>query len=370
MEDNKEQKLSELTELIALDAMGGDHAPEQTCKGAVEALKEITSSILLIGDEAKIATELAKYDYEKSRIRILHTSQVVENEDKPVKAIKEKKDSSMVVGMELLKKGDVDALVSAGNTGALLAGGLLKVGRIKGIDRPALASVYPTSKGIAILIDAGANADCKPLNLVQFGMMGSIYANSILGIEKPRVGIVNIGSEEGKGNMLTQDSYVEMKSAPYHFIGNVEARDIPLGAVDVIVCDGFTGNVILKLSEGVVKSFGDLLKDAIMSSGLAKLGGLLIKGALVKMKKRLDYTEYGGAPFLGVNGLLVKAHGSSNSKAFKNAIKYAELCAKNKVVDNIKNTLKQEEVSGKAVDEMSERGIGDTSDRSTDGEGQ
>lgn len=324
---------------IALDAMGGDHAPVETCKGAIEALNEIKGTILLIGDENKINMELAKYTYDQNRVEVLHTTQIVENEDKPVKAIKEKSDSSMVVGMTLLKNGEIDGFVSAGNTGALLAGGLLKVGRIKGIDRPALASVYPTSQGISVLIDAGANADCKPRNLDQFGMMGSIYAANVLKIENPKVGIVNIGSEEGKGNALTQDAYLEMKKAPYNFVGNVEAREIPMGAVDVIVCDGFTGNVILKLSEGVVKSFGNMIKEAIMQTVVTKIGGVLIKGALSQMKRKMDYTEYGGAPFLGVNGLLMKAHGSSNAKAFKNAIKYTEICALNHVVSDIKLAL-------------------------------
>lgn len=327
---------------IAIDAMGGDHAPVETCKAAVEALAETKAEIVLIGREEVIRAELSKYQYDQARISIIHADEVVENEDKPVKAIKEKKNSSMVVGMTLLKEGAIDGLVSAGNTGALLAGGLLKVGRIKGIDRPALCSVYPTSKGISVLIDAGANADCKPRNLYEFGIMGSIYAEKVLSIANPTVGIVNIGAEAGKGNALMQESYELMQKASYNFVGNVEARNIPAGEVDVIVCDGFTGNVILKLSEGVVKSFSTMMKEQFMKSVFTKIGALLLKNGLQEMKKTMDYTEYGGAPFLGVNGMLMKAHGSSNSKALKNAVKYTEKCVENGVLAEIKKALAAE----------------------------
>lgn len=320
---------------IAIDAMGGDHAPQEPVKGAIDALKHIDAHMVLIGDEDQIHLELKKYTYDTSRVSVVHTTEIITGEDKPVQAIKRKKDSSMVVGLLKLKDQDIDGFVSAGNTGALLAGGLLRVGRIKGIDRPALCSVYPTSKGMSILTDAGANADCKPRNLLEFGIMGSLYAQNVLGINNPRVGLANIGHEEGKGNALVIEAYDMLKDTNLNFIGNVEARDIPEGATDIIVCDGFTGNIILKLSEGVVKSFSSMMKKVFMKSPLTKVAALLVKNGLGEMKKNMDYTEYGGAPLLGVKGLVVKAHGSSNAKAFMNAIRYAEKAAASGVVEKI-----------------------------------
>jgi len=320
---------------IAIDAMGGDHAPQEPVKGAIDALKHIDAHMVLIGDEDQIHQELKKYTYDTSRVSVVHTTEIITGEDKPVVAIKRKKDSSMVVGLLQLKNQEIDGFVSAGNTGALLAGGLLRVGRIKGIDRPALCSVYPTSKGMSILTDAGANADCKPRNLLEFGIMGSLYAQNVLGMNNPRVGLANIGHEEGKGNALVIEAYDLLKEANLNFIGNVEARDIPEGATDIIVCDGFTGNVILKLSEGVVKSFSSMMKKVFMKSPLTKVAALLVKNGLGEMKKNMDYTEYGGAPLLGVKGLVVKAHGSSNAKAFMNAIRYAEKAAASGVVEKI-----------------------------------
>ncbi len=320
---------------IAVDAMGGDHAPAEPVKGALDALEHIGCEVVLIGDETSIQNELKKYDYDTSRVTVVHTTEVITGEDKPVQAIKRKKDSSMVVGLLSLKDNTYDAFISAGNTGALLAGGLLRVGRIKGIDRPALCSVYPTRNGMSILADAGANADCKPRNLKEFGIMGSLYAQNVLGINNPRVGLANIGHEEGKGNALVIEAYDMLKESNLNFIGNVEARDIPEGATDVIVCDGFTGNIILKLSEGVAKSFSSMIKEIFMKSPLTKVAALLVKNGLGDMKKSMDYTEYGGAPLLGVKGLVVKAHGSSNAKAFMNAIRYAEKTAASGVVDKI-----------------------------------
>lgn len=327
---------------IAIDAMGGDHAPLEPVKGAIDALQHIDAEMILIGDENQIHQELKKYKYDESRVNVIHTTEIITGEDKPVSAIKKKKDSSMVVGLLKLKDQEIDAFVSAGNTGALLAGGLLRVGRIKGIDRPALCSVYPTRTGMSILADAGANSDCKPRNLLEFGIMGSLYAQNVLGIDNPRVGLANIGHEEGKGNALVVESYDLLKEASINFIGNVEARDIPEGATDVIVCDGFTGNIILKLSEGVVKSFSSMVKEIFMKSPFTKVAALLVKkNGLGDMKKKsMDYTEYGGAPLLGVKGLVVKAHGSSNAKAFMNAIKYAEKAAASGVVDKIAAEVK------------------------------
>lgn len=324
---------------IAIDAMGGDFAPMEPVIGALEALSDISAEIVFIGDEAKIREVLKTQKYDEKRVSIVHTTEVIENEDKPVKAIKAKKDSSMVVGFKQLKDKEIDCFLSAGNTGALLAGGLLKVGRIKGIDRPALCSVYPTNKGISVLIDAGANADCKPRNLYEFAVMGSIYAERILGIKAPRVGLANIGVEEGKGNSLVIESYPLLQESSLNFIGNAEVRDVPDGVCDVIVCDGFTGNVLLKVSEGVAKSFTGMLKEEILKSKLMSLGALLIKPAFGALKKKMDYAEYGGAPLLGVEGLLVKAHGSSKRKAFMNAVKYAQKCLDEQVVEQIRLEL-------------------------------
>jgi len=325
---------------IAIDAMGGDHGPIETVKGAVEALNIIDSNIVLIGDENKINKELKKYTYDSYRIEIVHTTEVINNDDKPVKAIKSKKDSSMVKGFTLLKEEEIDAFISAGNTGALLAGGTLKVGRLKGINRPALTTVYPTDNGISILLDVGANTECDVRNLKEFAIMGSSYAKLVLGIDNPKVGLVNIGEEETKGSSLYKESYIALKEQQgINFTGNCEARDVPKGEFDVMVCDGFTGNIILKLSEGLAKSFGSAIKKAIYNSFLSKIGGLLIQKGLNDFKKKMDYTEYGGAPLLGLKHPVVKAHGSSNAKAFMNAFKYADKYAKNDVISEISNIL-------------------------------
>lgn len=326
---------------IALDAMGGDNAPLETVKGAVEALDVCESTIVLIGLEDVIEEELQKYTYDKNRIEVVNATEVITNEEKPIKAIRAKKDASMVVGFNMLKEGTIDALISAGSTGALVAGGTLKVGRIKGIDRPALTIPYPTGKGVSVLTDAGANTECKPKNLMDFAIMGAVYAENVFDKKNPTVGVVNVGSEEGKGNTLVNDSYDLMKASELNFVGNVEARDIPLGRTDVVVCDGFTGNVILKLSEGVAKAFNNELKAVFASSVLTKLAALpLIKG-LKSFKKKMDYTEYGGAPLLGTKKPIVKAHGSSNSKAIRNAVRYAEKYAKNDVIHKIEEKIRK-----------------------------
>ena len=326
---------------IAIDVMGGDHAPVETVKGAIEALQEIQATMVLIGNEDAIKKELTKYTYDKSRIEIIPTTEVIENEDKAVIAIKRKKDSSMVVGFEKVRTGEVDALISAGNTGALLAGGLLRVGRIKGVDRPALTTVFPTFNGMFVLADVGANAECKARNLKEFGIMGSIYAKDVLGIDNPRVGLVNIGTEEGKGTPVINEAYQLLKETNLNFIGNVEARDIPERVADVLICDGFTGNVILKLTEGVAKSFMTELKKIFLSSPISKLAALVLRKNLKGIKTKMDYTEYGGAPLLGIKAAIVKAHGSSNSKAFKNAIKYAEKYVSNNIIEKISKDIKE-----------------------------
>jgi glycerol-3-phosphate acyltransferase PlsX len=324
---------------IGLDVMGGDHAPVETVKGAIEALNHIEGTMVLLGNEALILEELKKYTYDQSRVEIIPTTEVVENEDKPVIAIKRKKDASMVVGFEKVRKGEIDALISAGNTGALLAGGLLRVGRIKGVDRPALTTVFPTFKGMFILADVGANAECKARNLLEFGIMGSVYAKNVLGIENPKVGLVNIGEEPGKGTPMVNEAYDLLKASKLNFIGNVEGRDIPEKKADVLVCDGFTGNVILKLTEGVAKSFMGQLKGMFYKSFLSKLVALTLKKDLKALKAKMDYTEYGGAPLLGIKAPIVKAHGSSNAKAFKNAIIYAEKYASKNIIQKISEEI-------------------------------
>ncbi len=293
---------------IAVDAMGGDHAPEATVEGTVEALKEYRDiSVILTGDKEMIKKELQKYDYPKERLEIIHCSEKIQTEDQPVKAIRRKKDSSMVVALRLVKEGQADAVVSAGNTGALMAGGLFILGRIKGIDRPALAPVYPHSGGYSVMIDGGANSECKAKNLEQFGIMGSIYSEQILGIDRPKVSLVNVGEEKGKGNELVKEAYELLENSDLNFQGNIEARDIPRGKTDVIVCDGFTGNVILKLTEGVAITLFDLLKEKFTASVPRKLAAIILKPGLREIKKAYDYTEEGGAPFVGVKGVLIKA---------------------------------------------------------------
>jgi len=325
---------------IGIDFFGGDHAPEAIIDALKDAMNEIESTIVLYGDEGMIVRLLTENKINLERIEIIHTTQIVTGDDKPVQAVKKKKDSSMMKGLVDLRKDKIDAFLSAGNSGALLAGGLLKVGRLQGIDRPALVTPYPTSKGISVLADAGANAECKSRNLKEFSLMGSIYASEIMGIENPKVGLVNIGDEKGKGTTLVKESYDAIQGLEsINFIGNLEARDIPFGKADVIICDGFTGNVILKLSEGVVKSLTDMIKEAFTKNILTKLAAVFVKGGLSNMKKKLDYSEYGGAPLLGVKKLVVKAHGSSNAKAFKNAIFFTEKALKSDVIGKIKKYL-------------------------------
>ncbi len=320
---------------IVIDAMGGDNAPVATVKGAIEAIKNYDIDVILAGNESMIKEQLAKYDHTREKIEIIHCSEIITNEDRPVSAIREKKDSSMAVALKLVKEKKADAIVSAGNTGALLAGGLLILGRIKGIDRPALAPPYPTTDGIAVLIDGGANSDCKPRNLLEFGIMGSVYAEKVLEIRRPRVGIVNIGIEEEKGSEIVKEAHKLCKTGPFNFKGNIEARDIPAGYADVIVCDGFTGNVILKLTEGLADTIFRLLKEEFVKNPLRKIGASLLKSGLKDFKERFDYTEYGGAPFLGVKGVLIKAHGSSDAKAVKNAIRQGIKFIENNVIDDI-----------------------------------
>lgn len=323
---------------IVIDGMGGDNAPQSNVEGAVNAIKEYGINLVITGDKDILEKEFSKYDFDKEKLEIIHTTEVIENEDKPVKAIRSKKDSSMVVALRLVKEGYADAVISAGNTGALLAGGLFVVGRIKGIDRPCLCPAIPNAKkGMTLIADGGANADCKPRNLVEFAAMSNIYAKKVLGISNPRVALANVGLEEGKGNDLVKKAYEELKNVDLNFIGNVEARDVINDYTDIIVCDGFTGNILLKSAEGVAISVMGLLKETFLSSTKGKLGAMLLKDDLRKLKSFMDYAEYGGAPLLGVNGGVIKAHGSSDSRAIKNAINQGIKFAKGNVLQDIKD---------------------------------
>lgn len=308
---------------VVVDAMGGDYAPAEPVKGAVDALRENSDiKVILTGDQEAIARELEKYpDVPRDRLEVVHTTQVIETGEPPVKAIQGKRDSSLVVGLNLVHKGQADAFVSSGSTGAVLVGGQAIVKKIRGIQRAPLAPLIPTEKGASLLIDCGANVDARPAHLVQFAVIGSIYMKSICGIENPRVGLVNIGAEEEKGNALCKEAFPLLRErADINFIGNVEARDIPAGAADVYVTEAFVGNVILKMYEGVAKTLLKAVKGGITSTPISSLGGLLIKPALKKTLTTFDISSYGGAPLLGLQGLVVKTHGNSRAKEFKNTI--------------------------------------------------
>ena len=326
---------------VVVDAMGGDNAPEVTVEGAVEALKVSDKiSIILTGRTEDIKKELQKYSYDESRISIVQADDVIGFDEPPVMAIRKKKNSSIVVGLNLVKRGEADAFVSAGSTGALLVGGQFVVGRIKGIERAPLAPLIPTAKGPSLLIDCGANVDARPSHLVQFAKMGSIYMEHIVGIKNPRVAIVNIGAEEEKGNMLVKETYPLLKECTdINFVGSIEARDIPNGDADVIVCEAFVGNVILKLYEGLSNTLMHEIKAGLMSSLRSKIGGLLIKPALKKVVKGFIGEDQGGAPLLGLKGLVVKAHGSSGADDIKKAIIQCIQFSEEEINEKIKENI-------------------------------
>ena len=307
---------------VAVDAMGGDNAPDEIIKGAMEAvaLRE-DIQVLLVGKEELIREKLKDYSYREQQVEIVNATEVIETAEPPVAAIRTKKDSSIVVGLKLVKEEKADAFVSAGSSGAVLAGGQLLVGRIKGVERPPLAPLIPTEKGVSLLIDCGANVDARPSHLVQFAKMGSIYMEDVVGIKNPRVAIVNIGAEEEKGNALVKETFPLLKECPgINFIGSIEARDIPAGYADVIVCEAFVGNVILKLYEGLGSTFMKMLKTGLMKDTRSKVGALLVKPAVKETMKAFDASEYGGAPLLGLKGLVVKTHGSARAVEIRHAI--------------------------------------------------
>lgn len=326
---------------VAVDAMGGDNAPGEIVKGAVEAINaEKKIKVFLVGKEPAITAELGKYTYNPEQVEIVHAEEVIEMAEPPVMAIRKKKDSSLVKAMNMVKAGECDALVSAGSTGAVLVGGQVIVGRIKGVERPPLAPLIPTAEGVTLLIDCGANVDARPSHLVQFAKMGSVYMENVMGIKNPRVGIVNIGAEEEKGNALVKETFPLLKNCPeINFVGSVEARDIPNGAVDVAVCEAFVGNVILKTYEGVGGVLIKKVKAGMMTSLRSKIGALLVKPALKETLKSFDLEQYGGAPLLGLNGLVVKTHGSSKAVEIKNSIlqclTFKEQCINDKIKEKI-----------------------------------
>ncbi len=336
---------------IIADAMGGDNAPMQQVKGAVMASQELGIDVVLCGREDEINAELEKIDGDKSRISVVNCSEVIENEDEPVTAARRKKDSSMVVGLKLLKEGKGDAFVSSGNTGALVAASIFTLKRIRGVSRPALAPVIPTAKGPALLLDSGANAVCKPENLYDFAVMGSYYMQSVHDIENPRVGLINIGAETHKGTPLVQEVYTMLEDAPVNFVGNVEPRYILDSKADVLVTDGFTGNVILKLIEGTAKFFFLSIKEMLYKNFVTKLAALVLKGDMKKFKGRFDYKQYGGASLMGVDGVVIKAHGSSDAYAFYNAIKQAKKASEGGLLEKIKACLEKNVTETKTAGE-------------------
>lgn len=325
---------------IFVDAMGGDYAPQAPVQGAIEALRKYPElTVCLAGDLAQVEPLLKDCDDVRARIELVDAPEVITNHESPVMGVRTKKQSATVIGMLQLKEKKVDGFVSAGSTGATLAGGMFRLGRIPGIERPALAPLMPNGKGHFLLIDCGANVDCKPEYLQQFGLMGDAYMRGVMGMKNPRVGLINIGAESEKGNALVKAVYPMMEQSPYNFVGNVEARDITADAADVLVADGFSGNLILKFMEGLASTLLGTIKKEIMADPISKIGGALAKPAFKRVKSLMDYTEVGGAPLLGVQGAVVKAHGSSNGHAFACAIGQVVKMVDGHVVEIIEKQL-------------------------------
>ncbi|THB79792.1 MAG: phosphate acyltransferase PlsX [Desulfobulbaceae bacterium] len=328
---------------IALDAMGGDHGPQELIAGAILAADQFDTDICLVGDEQLLKKHLESISPQQnsvSRLKIVHAATSVGMDENPVDAIRKKKDSSIMVAFDLVKNGEASAVVSAGNSGATLAAGVRKLGRLKNVARPGLASIFPTMKGPVVVMDVGANVECRPVHLYQFAVMASAFSK-LYDVDRPRVGLLTIGEESGKGNSLVKETYELLEQSDLNFIGNVEGRDVFQGDVDVIVCDGFVGNICLKISEGLAEALMKMLKDEIVKSNFAKLGYLLAKPAFDKFRKRVDYAEYGGAPLLGIKGTGIICHGKSNAQAIKNAISVAIEMEKLGINDFISRTLKR-----------------------------
>ena len=324
---------------IIVDGFGGDNAPVAVLEGCAQAVAELGAEIILTGDQQRIEAAVKEHNISMAGIQVVHAPDIMPVEVDPVKLRKEYKDSSMAVGFQLLADGKGDAFVSAGSTGALVVGASLIVKRIKGIRRCAIGSVIPNQNGFYMLLDSGANSECRPEMLRQFAMMGSVYMERIMGVKNPRVGLVNIGTEDNKGTDLQVETNKLLKGSDLNYVGNLEARDIPLGGCDVAVCDGFTGNVVLKLTEGLAKMFSGELKNMFLATPLTKLGAVMLSSRVKAFKKKFDYTEQGGALMLGARKPVIKAHGSSNGKAFKNAIRQAMSCCQNGVVEEIQRSL-------------------------------
>ncbi len=327
---------------IFLDAMGGDNAPQAPVEGAIEALRRFPNlEISLAGKLDEVTPLLTGADDVRSRITLVDAPEVITNDESPVMGVRTKKNSATVIGMLQLRDRQVDGFVSAGSTGAVLAGGMFRLGRIPGVERPALAPLMPNGKSHFLLIDCGANVDCQSDWLVQFGIMGNAYMKGVMGLKEPRVGLINIGAESEKGNKLVKETYPKMETAPYHFVGNVEARDITGDVADVLVCDGFSGNLILKFMEGVAGTLMGIIKREMMADTRGKIAGLIAKPAFRRVKKTMDYTEIGGAPLLGVNGAVAKAHGSSNGHAIACAIAQCMKMVDGHVVDIIREGMEK-----------------------------
>ena len=328
-----------MTLRIALDAMGGERGPEEMVAGAIQAVKESDLNVTLTGDKNLLNRILRKHSEVGSRIQVVHSSQVIAMDESPFEAIRRKKDSSIVKAFDLVKSGNADATVSAGNSGATMASAIRSLGRLNNVSRPGIASIFPTLKKPLVIMDVGANVDCRPQHIFQFGVMASAFSNNLFGIEKPSIGLLSIGEEGGKGNVLVKSAHELFRKSSLNFLGNVEGRDIFHGNVDVIVCDGFVGNITLKVSEGLAEAIITMLKNEMAKSFMAKVGYRLAKHAFDSFRKRVDYAEYGGAPLLGLNGTGIVCHGRSNAKAIMNAIKVAAEMVRNNVNEHITQLL-------------------------------
>lgn len=324
---------------IAVDAMGGDHAPGEIIRGVLEATKQFNQQVILVGDESLIQKEIAGYRSEL--LSVVHAPETISMRESPVAAVRRKKNSSVVKAVQLIQDGLADAVVSAGNTGAVMTAGLLLLGPVPGIDRPAIAIILPNKRGRTLLVDAGANVDCKPFHLLQFGIMGYLYMQEILGVSQPKVGLLNIGEEETKGNELTLAAFQLLRRVNINFIGNVEGREIYEGTADVVICDGFIGNIVLKAEEGMITALLDMAKDEIKRNPLAKLGMAMLMPTLRNFWRKLDYAEYGGAPLLGLDGIVIVCHGRSSARAICNAIRLARESVENKLVLAIKKCIQE-----------------------------